>query len=59
MTAAHLLLRQTLGVLDGGNQQAADREVARFVLFVASYVERAGSLAPITIGAATLAAAIA
>jgi alkylation response protein AidB-like acyl-CoA dehydrogenase len=58
VTAGHLMLRQTLAVLEGGDAPAGEREVARFVLFVASYVERARSLAPITIGAATLAAAI-
>jgi alkylation response protein AidB-like acyl-CoA dehydrogenase len=57
VTAGHLLLRQTSSVFDGDGV-GGEREVARFALFVASYVERARSLAPITIGATTYASAL-
>jgi alkylation response protein AidB-like acyl-CoA dehydrogenase len=58
VTAGHLLLRQTLAVLGRGEPAAADREVARMALFAATYVERARSLAPITIGATTYTSAL-
>jgi hypothetical protein len=57
VTAGDLMLRQTLAVLQRGDT-AAVQEVARFTLFAAAYVERARSLAPITIGATTYTSAL-
>lgn len=56
VTAGHLLLRQALLVTETGGSAALEQ--ARLALFAASYVERARSLAPITIGGATYTAAL-
>lgn len=56
VTAGHLLLRQALLVTETGGPAALEQ--ARLALFAATCVERARSLAPITIGGATYTAAL-